>query len=140
MIELVFASKEEARTTSLKCIHDVFRNGIQQLENISLAEQFLGKRVELLNLSPALIGRICLPAYANGKLAAHDRGHQECKKRHPVLRIGNCEGADWGQEEEIESQHGGHRHNYGYRPTPQSGNSENREKKRKPDSCLIHSR
>src|ERR1051325_5901081 len=73
----------------------------------AIPKQFLRKDIKPLNLSSTLIGCIGFFAYANGKMTAHNRGHQERKKSHPILRIGNRKSADWRQEEEVESQHRG---------------------------------
>ena len=84
------------------------------------------------------VDRACLRC---GRQVARDDGHnQEREERHPVLGIGDGEGADRREEEEVESKHGDNRHDSGDPQPPEGRRRENDEEQRQRTRGRTHVR
>ena len=121
-VELVFLRKKQLRCACFKTVHDVIRNSVHQLNDVSLAQQFLAEVIKPLDLMPPPVCFVGLFANARRKLAANKRSHQERCQRHPVLWVRDRECPRWRQKEIIERQHRGHRHGSGDSHAPHCGN------------------
>ncbi len=121
-VKFVLLRKKQRGRAGFKAFDDVIRDGIHQLNDIALTEEFAAELVEPLDLAPALVRFVGFRADARGKLAAHNRSDQESEQCDPVLRIGDGQRPNRRQEEIIESDHRQERHGHGNGHSPHCRN------------------
>ena len=120
----MLVGKEQRRRSHLERLHDLARDGVQQFDGISGAQQPLAEFVETLHLVAPAVGFGGLVARARGEIAGQDRSRQERHERDPVLRVRNRKCPHGRQEKIIVGQRRGQRHEHGNPKSPQSGNTE----------------
>ena len=91
-------------------VHDVARDGVQQLGAVVARKQQLAEGVEAFQFLAALDGGPSPAAGAFRQFAGGDGGDEEGEQRDPVLRVGNGERADGRQEVVVEGKGRDHRH------------------------------
>ena len=74
------------------------------------------------------------------EVAANDGGDEKCDERHPVVRVGDREGADRREEKVIERQRRRHRHGDGDPFGPEGGGEQDQDQQRETRGRRIHSR
>src|SRR5208283_3475023 len=109
-IHIGAAGKRDGRRADAERLHDVARNGIEQLGGVVAREQQLAERVEPLEFAAALNGRALAALRARRKFAGGNGRDEEGEERDPVLRVGNGKGSDWREKIIIERQGSQQRH------------------------------
>ncbi len=127
-------------TTTLpdgKCFLHIFRQRIQQFENILRCQQPLAQTEKPLHFAAALLRSLGLAARAFRQIAGHQRRHQKGEQRDPVLRIGDGESPDRRQKEKIERRRGADRHHHRVAQAPVGRGQQHRYQKHQRDGGVI---
>src|SRR5580692_3433625 len=85
-------------------LHNVLRDGIQQLHYVVARKKLLTEFVKTFGLATSLVGALRFTAGSLGQLAGDDRGDQKSKQGDPILRISDGQGADRRKKIIVEGQ------------------------------------
>jgi hypothetical protein len=126
----------------------VVRDGVEQgrLQLLALAERLGVARalegpaqllVEPLDLQTPGLRLLGAPARARGELAGDDGREKEDGQRDPVLQLGDVQGAERGEEEEVEAEHRQHRGHERRPALHPGGDEEHGEEQRQRDGRRV---
>ena len=136
----VIARKTDGHSRQLEAPRHVPGERVDRADGLR-GQQHVSRQVEQpRDLVPSR-DRVNRTGLRGGRQIARDDGNdQEREERHPVLGIGDGEGADRREEEEVECEHGDDRHDGGDPQPPEGRRGEHDEQQRQRTRGRTHVR
>ena len=136
-IDAVVVGDVQRHRRAVEGVGDAGGDEVEELGDVFRLQELAAQAVEHLRFAAARVGFVTLLADARGQVAGVDGGAQEGEQRHPVLGVGDGEGADGRQEEVVERDGGGNGCADGVAQAPVSCENQHQQQQGKRDGGVV---